>query len=71
MELFEKVMAGCFTAILALLIYLLVLAGFGLNGEAKCLERGYPAAVTTWKFDTYCTNLDGVVYGKVVSLDDE
>lgn len=66
METFEVLLIGFIALMTAvLLVLVLVVVPVTLYTEAQCLERGFPEARVTWKFDRYCMNLDGTVTVRV------
>lgn len=68
MDIWTKLEITFIIISLTVLGYLASIATVRLITEAECLEKGYPEAKVTYKYDRYCTNLDGTVTFKVDKL---
>lgn len=64
----DGIFAAAGVILTSVLIYAIALGVADAKNEKACLEQGYPLATTTWDFEGYCMNLDGVVTGKVEKL---
>lgn len=54
MDWLDKTLAGLFTLLVVLFIWLLSLAPYSLYAKAKCLSYGYPRYSVSVTYKAYC-----------------